>query len=221
MEGPDWKSVYKKLTAQYWVCEEWLKWNNLAIKLDKIKLICFRTPSAQKKSEPQDQLYLPDPGWYMYYCVTPKATVQYLGFFLNQKLDWTPHVDIMCNCACTSLQALQILGNSHCGLSMANWRLVFNAVCLPVLSYGCQLWANACNYKTLVNKAQIVFNEGIKVISSAFQTALWGPLHKLTQVLPARHFFDKLMATSALRLYCVPVTSQLWSCLGADWVFDP
>ena len=54
---------------------------------------------------------------------------------------------------------------------MANWRLVFNAVCLPVLSYRCQLWANARNYKTLVGKAQVVFNEGIKVISGAFCTA--------------------------------------------------
>ena len=104
---------------------------------------------------------------------------------------------------------------------MANWRLVFNAVCLPVLSYGCQLWANAHNYKTLVGKAQVVFNEGVKVISGAFRTAPREPLHKLTRVLPARHFFDKLTATSTLRLYCVPVTSQLRSCLGADWAFDP
>ena len=99
---------------------------------------------------------------------------------------------------------------------MAKERLVFNAVCLPVLSYRCQLWANAHNYKTLVNKAQLVFNEGVKVISGTFQTTPHEPLHELTRVLPARHFFDKLTATSALGLYHVPVTSQLRSCLGAD-----
>ena len=168
-----------------------------------------------------NRLYLTDTDKHTYYQVTPKATVRYLGFFLNQKLDWTAHVDIMCNRARASLRALQILGNSHRGLSMANWRLVFNAVCLPVLSYGCQLWANARNYKTLVGKAQVVFNEGVKVISGAFRMAPREPLHELTRVLPARHFFDKLTATSALRLYRVPVTSQLRSRLGADWVFDP
>ena len=170
-------------------------------------MVCLHTPGTCKASEPPDRLYLPDTARNTYYRVTPKAAVRYLDFFLNQKLDWTPHVDIMCNQARASLRALQILGNSHHGLSMANWRLVFNVVCLPVLSYGCQLWANACNYKTLVKKAQIVFNEGIKVISSAFRTAPCKPLHKLTWVLLACHFFDKLTATSTLRLYHVPVTS--------------
>ena len=220
-EGPNWEAVYQKLEAQYRVCEDWLRRNNLVIEPEKSELICFRSPGARKASEPPDRLFLPDTSRSTYYRVTPKATVRYLGFFLNQKLDWTPHVDIMCNRARASLRALQILGNSHRGLSMANWRLVFNAVCLPVLSYGCQLWANARNYKTLVGKAQVVFNEGVKVISGAFRTAPREPLHELTRVLPARHFFDKLTATSALRLYRVPVTSQLRSRLGADWAFDP
>ena len=119
-EGPDWESVYRKLTDQYRVCEDWLRQNNLAIEPEKSELICFRSPGARKASEPPDQLYLPDQNRSTYYRVTPKATVRYLGFFLNQKLDWTPHVDIMCNRARASLRALQILGNSHRGLSMAN-----------------------------------------------------------------------------------------------------
>jgi hypothetical protein len=46
----------------------------------------------------------------------------------------------MCNRARASIKALQVLGNTIRGLSMANWRLVLNAVCLPVLAYGSQLW---------------------------------------------------------------------------------
>ena len=100
---------------------------------------------------------------------------------------------------------------------MANWRLVFNAVCLPVLSYGCQLWAMSRKYKSLCVKAQLVFNEGIKVISGAFCTALQEPLHELTCVLPARYFFDKLTHTSALRLHRIHWTSQLLARLGPEW----
>ena len=156
-----------------------------------------------------------------YYRVSPKATIWYLGFFINQKMDWTPHINTMCNRAHTSLKALQVLGNTHCGLSMANWRLVFNAICLLVLSYGCQLWANSRKYKTLIKTIQGIFNEGVKVISGAFHTALQEALHEITRVLPARHYLDKLTATSALRLYRVPVTSQLWCHLGPDWCHDP
>jgi hypothetical protein len=123
----------------------------------------------------------------------------------------------MCNRARASIKALQVLGSSHSGLSMANWRLVFNAVCLPVLSYGCQLWANSPKVASLMKKVQLVFNEGVKVISGAFHTAPREPLHEILRVLPARHFLEKLIHTSALRLYRVPWGSQLLSCLGHEW----
>lgn len=210
-EGPNWAIIYTKLTTQYHVCENWLRQNNWAIELEKSELVCFCPPGARKASEHPDRLYLPNSANHTYYHVSPKATVRYLGFFLNQKLDWTPHMDIMCNQARASLRALQILGNSHHRLSMANWRLIFSVVCLPVLSYGCKLWANAHNYKTLIKKAQVIFNKGIKGISGALWTAPHEPLHELTRVLLARHYCDKLIATSALRLYCIPVTSQLRS----------
>ena len=100
---------------------------------------------------------------------------------------------------------------------MANWRLVFNAVCLPVLSYGCQLWATSRKYKSLVKKTQLVFNEGVKIISGAFRTAPREALHELTRILPACFFFDKLTQTSALRLYRIPSSSQFFPRLGGDW----
>jgi hypothetical protein len=131
-----------------------------------------------------------------------------------------PHpalVTIMCNRVHASIKALQVLGSSHRGLSMANWRLVFNAVCLPVLSYGCQLWANSPKVASLMKKVQLVFNEGVKVISGAFHTAPREPLHEILRVLPARHFLEKLIHTSALRLYRVPRGSQLMSRLGHEW----
>ena len=67
-------------------------------------------------------------------------TLRYLGFFFQRQLKWEPHVTIMSNRACTSVKALTVLGNTICGLSMANWCLVLNAVCLLVLTYGCLLW---------------------------------------------------------------------------------
>jgi hypothetical protein len=213
--GPDWSTVNALLTTRYRLCEDWLRRNNLSCEPDKTELIYFRRPRA--RDDPPGQLFLPDPLNNTYYKVAPKATIRYLGFFINHKLDWEPHVDIMCNRARASLKALQVLGNTHRGLSMANWRLVFNAVCLQVLSYGCQLWASSPKYKRLIKKAQPIFNEGVKVIAGAFRTAPREALHELTRVLPARYYFDKLTHTSALRLYRVPPTTQLLPRLGDDW----
>ena len=183
--GRTWTEVDSLLQEEYRLCDAWLWRNNLSAEPDKTELIYFRLPRA-RRDPPPDRLFLLDASRSTYYRVNPKVTVRYLGFFLHQRLDWAPHVDIMCNRARASLKALQVLGNTHRGLSMANWRLVFNAVCLPVLSYGCQLWATSRKYKSLCAKAQVVFNEGVRIIAGAFRTAPREPLHELTRVLPAR-----------------------------------
>jgi hypothetical protein len=212
----DWESVDRLLIARYRRCEEWLRRSNLAIEPDKTEVLYFRTP-RQRLDFPPNRILLPNPLENTSYAVQASDTVRYLGFFINHKLDWEPHVTIMCNRARASIKALQVLGSSHRGLSMANWRLVFNAVCLPVLSYGCQLWANSPKVVSLMKKVQLVFNEGVKVISGAFRTAPREPLHEILRVLPARHFLEKLIHTSALRLYRVPRGSQLLSRLGHEW----
>src|SRR6266702_886555 len=108
-----------------------------------------------------------------------------------------------CNCGCASLKALQMLSNSQRGISTASWQLVFNVVCLPVLMYGCQLWANSTKYKTLVKQIQLVMNEGVKVVAGAFRTTPRLALHEITRILPASYYIEKLMQTSSLRLYHV------------------
>jgi hypothetical protein len=212
----DWESVDRLLIARYRRCEEWLRRSNLVIEPDKTEVLYFCRP-YQQNDFPPNRICLPNPSENTSYAVQASDTVCYLGFFINHKLDWEPHVTIMCNRACTSIKALQVLGSSHCGLSMANWRLVFNAVCLLVLSYGCQLWANSPKVVSLMKKVQLVFNEGVKVIAGAFRTAPWEPLHEILWVLPARHFLEKLIHTSALRLHRVPRGSQLLSRLGHEW----
>ena len=129
----DWESVNMLLTARYRVCEEWFCRCNLSIELDKTELLYFRRPCAHKADDPPHQVLLPNLVECTYYAVQASAMVRYLGFFINYKLDWAPHVNVGCNWARTPLKALQVLGNSQHGLSTANWRLVFNAVCLPVL----------------------------------------------------------------------------------------
>jgi hypothetical protein len=128
----EWGEVERLLWARYMICEEWLRRSGLAIKLDKTELLFFQKPYERNSVLAPSRLILPDPVNSSYYMVTPVENLRYLGFFINQRLKWEPHVQIMCNRAWASLKALQVLGNSICGLSMANWRLVLNAVCLPV-----------------------------------------------------------------------------------------
>lgn len=152
---------------------------------------------------PLSHILLPDPSINSYYVVQSVNTVRYLGFHTNHKLDWSTHINIMCNRACASLEALQLLGNSVRRLSAANWRLVYNALCLPVLTYGCQLWFTG-QQKTLVKKLQAVQNEGVKIIAGAFHTALRDALHEHLRIFSMHICLTMLTKTSALRLYRLP-----------------
>ena len=122
----------------------------------------------------------------------------------------------MCNRAHASIKALKHLGNLVRGLDHMSWRLTFNAICLLVLTYGCQLWF--CGKQvTLVKKLQIVQNKAVKIISGTFCTTPHKPLHQLLSILPIDLQLTKLTQNMALRLYQVLSESQLLTQLSGDW----
>jgi hypothetical protein len=213
----DWRDVTWILTARYTVCEEWLRRSGLAIEPDKTELLFFQKPYERNAIPAPTRLILPDPAIQSYYVVLPVENLRYLGFFINRRLKWEPHVRIMCNRARASIKALQVLGNSIRGLSMANWRLVLNAVCLPVLAYGSQLWYLMGAAKGLINMVQRVQNNMVKQVTGAFRTAPRGALLHITRMMPMKFYIEKLTYTSALRLYRLPRASQLLCRLGSDW----
>jgi hypothetical protein len=132
----EWTDVERLLGAQYTVCDEWLRCAGLAIEPDKTELLFFQKPFKRNPMPSPTQLLLPDRDTCTYYVVRPVDTLRYLRFFIHHRLKWEPHVRIMCNWAHVLIKALQVLGNTIHGLSMANWRIVLNAVCLPVMTWG-------------------------------------------------------------------------------------
>ena len=128
-----------------------------------------------------------------------------LSWFLL--LSWSYHVDVMCNRVHESIKALKLLGNLVRGLDHMSWRLTFNAICLLVLIYGCQLWFHG-KQVTLVKKLQIVQNKAVKIISGTFCTTPCDPLHQLLSILLMDLWLTKLTQNTALRLYQVSSESQ-------------
>jgi hypothetical protein len=213
----EWGEVERLLRARYTICEEWLRRSGLAIEPDKTELLFFQKPYERNSIPAPSRLILPDPVNSSYYVVTPVENLRYLGFFINQRLKWEPHVWIMCNRAQASIKALQVLGNSIRGLSMANWRMVLNMVCLPVLAYGSQIWFLSGASKALINMLQRVQNDMVKQVTGVFHTAPREVLLHFTRMVPMCHYIEKLTYTSALRLYRLPRPSQLLCRLGPDW----
>ena len=143
-------------------------------------------------------------------------TLRYLGFHFDARLNWKHHVDVACNRACASLKALQLLGNSVRGLDQARWWLAYNAICLPVLTYGCQLWFTG-KQVTLVKKMQTVQNDAVKIMLGSFRTAPREALHHLLTVFPMDLRLNMIIKNTALHLYRAPKDSQLLRRLGSTW----
>ncbi len=129
-----WTEIETTMRDGYKACIEWLEKSGLSAEPSKTELLFFK--KRREREEPPMHIYLPDPALNADYKVPAAATLRYLGFFFDSKLTWTHHVDIVCNRAHASLKALQLLGNSVQGLDQAKWRLAYNAICLPVLTYS-------------------------------------------------------------------------------------
>ena len=212
--GHEWKEIDASLLNGYTECTKWLIKAGLNAEPEKTELIYFK--KGREKTNPPNYIHLPIPTLNTYYRVTATNTVKYLGFFFDNKLSWKHHVEVMCNRARASLKSLQLLGNSVRGLDQAKWRLAYNAICLPVLTYGCQLWYTGKQIG-LVKKLQVVQNDAVKQISGTFRTTPREPLHQLLNILPMDLRLNMLVQKTAFRLYKAPKGSQLLKRLGGAW----
>jgi hypothetical protein len=212
--GRGWEDIETSIRDGYTTCTKWLIKAGLNAEPDKSELIFFR--KRGEKVDPPNHIYLSLPTHNTYYKVPAKNTLRYLGFFFDNRLSWIHHVEVMCNRARATLKSLQLLGNSVRGLNQAKWRLAYNAICLPVLTYGCQLWYTGKQIG-LVKKLQIVQNDAVKLISGTFRTTPREPLHQLLNILPIDLRLDMMLQKTAFRLYKAPKESQLLKRLGGAW----
>ena len=212
--GREWEHIESTMREGYRDCVEWLSRAGLNVEPDKTELLFFK--KRMERTDPPRHIHLPNPALHTYYRVKATGTLRYLGFYFDTRLNWSHHVEVVCNRARASLKALQLLGNSVRGLEQASWRLAYSAICLPVLTYGCQLWFRG-KQVTLVKKLQVVQNDAIRIISGTFRTTPRDPLHHLLTILPMKLRLTMLIKNTALRLYKVPKESQLLVRLGGTW----
>jgi hypothetical protein len=118
----------------------WLARNGLRIDADKTEFILFDDPrwAVSTYGAPFTHLDLRTPD--LEYHVPVSQYIRYLGFFIDRKLTWSHHTELISNRVRSTVVALDVLGNSIRGLSFANWRRTFQTIIIPILTYGAALW---------------------------------------------------------------------------------
>src|SRR5437660_8156154 len=107
---------------------------------------------------------------YIFNFLCSQQTICWLGIFFNHKLSFKDHVNMMAICAQSTLVGLCILANSIQGLSIANARLLYKTVILPVLTFTVPVWYTGIQQKTLVKPLERAQAAGLRWILGTFCT---------------------------------------------------
>jgi len=122
----------------------------------------------------------------------------------------------MANRARSTIRGISLLGNSIRGLDFLNWRKVYNALIIPTLTYGAQVWYTSKGQNSLIHCLQVAQNEGLHKMTGIFKTTPIDPLHNLTGVPPISYVLPKLMHSYSNRLQGLPARAKVWTILSED-----
>jgi hypothetical protein len=111
------------------------------------------------------------------------------------------------------VHAISILGNSVCSINAANWRKIFHALILPILTYGLPLYASQKHVVGLIKTLQVAQNNAIRKITGMFKTTPVDLLHFIAAIFPVKILLPKLLSKYADRVHCLPPTAQLHTLL--------
>lgn len=113
--------------------------------------------------------------------ITLPKYIRWLGFFLDRKLSFKHHINILLARGRHVITGIQCLGNTIHVLNAHHLRLLYKTCVIPVITYGCQLWFDPHKpSRTLIKKLQVIQNIGLRRIAGAFRTTPVEPLHVLT-----------------------------------------
>jgi Reverse transcriptase (RNA-dependent DNA polymerase) len=168
--APTYELLAHKLRECYSACHSWCRLAGLTIEPEKTEVLFFsrrRAAPALHGNQP-DRILLPDWEQSSYYAVKASESVRYLGIHFNHKLAWDKHISVVSSRTKSTLKALQLLGNSVRGLDHGSWRLAYNAICIPTLTYGAPIWFK--NQQKHIKALQAIQNAAVVVITGAFRS---------------------------------------------------
>ena len=144
--------------------------------------------------------------------IHPPSTgyLRWLGAFLDNKLSWKLHTQVMNERGTTILSGMKLLGNTIRGLSQTNRRTIVNACIEPVLTYCAPLWYRPDKPQLhLIRKLETIHHAAIRWVLGVFRTTPTIALNVLANIPPLHLTIEKLAKGYNLRMFRLPLTSPV------------
>ena len=173
------------------IINNWCKANDLELSPLKTSLVLF---TWKRKFVVDTPITIDD------HPIEYSSDVRYLGLILDQKLNWSKHVDQIIKKATWSLLATSRTIGKNWGYTTSTARWIYNSVVVPAVTYGSHVWG--FNPKSHIN-AKLS-----KVQSLACRTIVHCPIYTsrrtmevTTGILPLQSEIKKTACSTLFRLH--------------------
>jgi hypothetical protein len=197
---------------------QWLYRNGLTADPEKCEFMTFTHSRANPNlvGRPVPELSYTDPTLGVQTMKVAKEPIHYLGVYIDPKLNWCHHTQIMANRGRSTIRGINILGNSVQGIDLLKWQKVYNALVILVMTYGVLVWYTGTGQKSHIKLLQTTQHEGIRKLLGVFKTTPLEPLHNLMGIPPICYLLDKLLNAYTHRLQAMPPNAFVRTVLETD-----
>ena len=186
----------------------------LDIDADKTELIHFTRARTDPGNDPSINIIPPNAPART---VRSQRVIRWLGIYFDRSLSFRSHVEKMANRARSAIAGLKLLANCVRGLSVANARLLYRTVIIPILTYGSPVWFTGNRQKSHIKILERAQNEALRWILGVFRTTPTAEMHHIGAILPISHLLRKLSANAAIRFRRLPSSSQVLGRTPPAW----
>lgn len=112
----------------------------------------------------------PDPDLFINQQRIPCVTeTKFLGVIFDNKLNWSTHLSTLKVRCMKAMDILKVLSHSSWGADRTQLLRLYKALILPKLTYGCEVYTSASDYK--LKTLNSVHNAGIRIATGAFKSS--------------------------------------------------
>lgn len=127
---------------------------------------------------------------------------KFLGLTFDSHLNWRDHIRNLKARCMQRMNVIKAVTRVHWGADRPTLLLLYKAIILSVLDYGCQIYGNASD--SALDKLDPVHHQGIRLSSGAFRSSPINSLMAEAGAMPLLYHRQLVMMRSAIRIMNSP-----------------
>jgi hypothetical protein len=116
--------------------------------------------------------------------ILPSSTSSFIGFLLDEKLNWKSHNEAKCQATQRQIHTLRRCLGRTWGLDTNKLVTLYKTIIIPKLLYGCSIWCCVILIKTYKSKIQAVQRTMLKCITRSSNNLSVNALLNISNLLP-------------------------------------